>query len=217
MSEDLWRPTIALRILLWWTALTFLTAWLPIVRGAFDGASYQWGTVYFGRPFSGIGLSGDIWLPIARVALGLLILVLGWRGARRPFAYLLVAWQALGFADALHSAVTRPEGFRFRGDTLGVDFSLAWLAPCLYAIALALAIWWFVRERNLRLDRDPGWHQANYFWLGALAALLPVQFALLRYGAPDGSADQFGVLLTVAQWLLIGVAIRPRAASKYPL
>ena len=30
-------------LLMSWLTLTFLTAWLPLLRGAMDGASYQWG------------------------------------------------------------------------------------------------------------------------------------------------------------------------------
>lgn len=208
MSTPGWRPTRLLRILLWWTSVTFLTGWLPLIRGAFDGPSYEWGTSYFGYSFSGTGVAGDYWLPAVKVALGLTLLVLGWRGARSPFPYLLVAWQAFGLADALFSAITEPEAFRFRGDTLGIDVSLAWVAPLFYSAALVLAVIWFARSRADRLSTDTGWARSNYVWLAALAALLPVQFVLLRYGIPLGTTDQVGVVLTIVQWFLIPFAIR---------
>lgn len=43
-----------------------------------------------------------------------------------------------------------------------------------------------------------------------LVCLLPIQFVLLRLGPPDGLADQVGVVNTMAQWLLLGTALKPR-------
>jgi hypothetical protein len=40
--------------------LTTLVFWLPAVRGAFDGPSYQWGLFGLG----GRGVSGDYWFPV---------------------------------------------------------------------------------------------------------------------------------------------------------
>jgi hypothetical protein len=211
--SETWRPSLLLRILLWWTSIIFVTAWLPLIRCVFDGPTYEWGTSYFGYSFSGAGLAGDLWLPIAKTSLGLAILALGWRGARAAFGYLLVGWQAFGLADALHLALTRPDAFRFRGDTLGIDISLSWLAPALYALALVLAVTWLVRERDNGTAAPVEWTSLNYRGLAALGAFLPVQFVLLRYGPVHGLTDQIGVVLTILQWFLIPVAIqRPSSA-----
>ncbi|MFN2566606.1 MAG: hypothetical protein ABR499_16540 [Gemmatimonadaceae bacterium] len=209
-----WQPDRLLRALLVWTSIVFLAAWLPLVRGAFDGPSYEWGTSYWGVPFSGAGVGGDYWLPVLKTALGLAILWLGWRGARPPFHWLLLAWNVVLTSDALYIAATRPGSLRFRGDTLGVDVSLAWVAPLLTGVFLALAVVWVVRDRRQKDTRSaPRWTRANTAWSVALLALLPIQFALLRFGPPNGAADKAGVLLTIAQWLLVGVALKPRLAK----
>ena len=214
MNSARWKPHLVLRMLLWWTSITFVTGWLPLIRSAFDGSSYEWATSYFGHDFSGKGLTGDYWLVIVKVILGLAILFLGWRGARNPFGYLLIGWQIFGFGDSVFSAVTKPEDFRFRGDTLGVDVSLAWVAPALYGVALSLSVWWYVKERKNRLTVDPGWSSANTRWMIMLSALLPVQFFLLRNGGPNTTMDQIGVLLTIVQWFLIPFALRLRPSSE---
>jgi hypothetical protein len=41
-----------------------------------------------------------------------------------------------------------------------------------------------------------------------LAALLPMQLVLLRVGEPHVTTDQIGVLVTIAQWFLVSVAVR---------
>ena len=207
-----WQPSWRLRLLLSWTSVTFVAGWLPFVRGPFDGATYEWGTSYFGRAFGGAGAGGDYWLAAVKVGFALLLLVLGWRGARTPFPQLIVGWQAFGLADALHEAITSEDPLRIRGDTLGMDVSLAWVAPTLYAAALVLAIVWFRRERANRLERDPGWPRANWAWLAALAALLPLQFLLLQGGGPGSGRDQIGVVLTIAQWFLLPLALRVRSS-----
>ena len=192
--------------------MAFVAGWLPVVRGPFDGATYEWGTSYFGRAFGGAGLGGDYWLAAVKVGFALVLLVLGWRGARTPFPQLIVGWQAFGFADALHEAITSEDPLRIRGDTLGMDISLAWVAPALYAAALLLSLHWYSRERANLLVRDPGWTRANWTWLAVLAALLPIQYFLLHTGEPGSGRDQIGVVLTIAQWFLLPLALRVRSS-----
>jgi hypothetical protein len=50
-------------------------------------------------------------------------------------------------------------------------------------------------------------------WAVVLAAALPFQFVLLRFGSPGSLSDQIGVLVTIAQWLLVDRIFRPYATS----
>jgi hypothetical protein len=121
---------------------------------------------------------------------------------------------AFGFADALHGSLTHPEAYRFRGDTLGVDVSLAWVAPAAYAVFLMLTLVWALRHARGDWRRPvPPWTRHNGAWLLGLAALVPLQFALLRAGGPGSTADQIGVVLTIVQWFLTGKAFAPAAAA----
>lgn len=218
---EYWKPDRLLRVLLFWTALTFLVAWLPTLRGLFDGPSYQWGAILWGWSFRGAGVGGDYWFPVLQSALGLTILWLGWRGARPPFGWLFAGWHATLFSSALYGALVYPDRYRFRGDTLGIDVSLAAVGPILTGGFLALAVLWLVRDLLAGRARErrpvPPWAPANTVWAAALAALLPVQFVLLRFGVPHGVTDAAGVLITIAGWLLIGVAIRPRPPRVGPV
>lgn len=206
-TRPLWIPDRTLRALLTWTALTTLVFWLPTVRGAFDGPSYQWALVGFG----GRGLHGDYWFPVLGSALALATQILGWRGARPPFHVLLLGWHLLLAIGISYVAVAQAEEFRLRGDTLGIDVSLAWVGPLLFGIPAALACRWGWRDlRRRRHEPVPPWCRRNTLWLAGLVLLLPAQFALLRPGPPRSIADQLGVLLTIVQWLLLGRALRPR-------
>jgi hypothetical protein len=211
-SMSAWRADRLLRVLLGWTSLTFLLAWLPFVRSVMDGDSYTWGMVWWGMSFGGTGISAQYWLPAVEVALGVTILWLGARGARMPFPWLLLAWHAALFTNFTFLSATRPEDFRFRGDTAGIDFSLAWVGPVLTGVFLALSVFWVVRDvRRGRSRRVAPWNRANTIWLGSLVALLPIQLVLLRFDA-SGVTDVVGVVTVIVQWMLLTTALRPRAA-----
>jgi hypothetical protein len=205
-SSNGWVPSRLLRGLLVWTALTTVVFWLPTVRGLFDGTSYTWALAGFG----GAGLTGDYWFPVVGVAFALVMLALGSRGARAPFHVLLVGWHVLLLTGVIHAARSDPEGFRFRGDSLGIDISLAWIGPIVFAIPGLLSILWAWRDlRTETRARVTPWERRNSHWLLGLLALLPLQFGLLHYGPPGSSADAIGVLITIGQWLLVGRALRP--------
>lgn len=201
-----WRPDRLLVGLLVWTSLTTLVFWLPLIRGAFDGPGYAWAV---GR-LSGTGVRGDYWFPLLGASLAIITLVLGWRGAHQPFHWLLLAWHGVLTVAASYLAITDPHQFEFRGDTLGVRVPLALLGPVLFGVPFLLGILWV--QRDLRRHRTRGpvpWARTNTALLGVLLGALAVQFVLLRSGGPGSIADQAGVLLTIAQWLCLGIALRP--------
>lgn len=203
---EFWTPGRTLKLLLIMAALTTLPFWLPAIRGVFDGPTYEWNL--FG--FSGNGLEGDYWFVLLGAVFGLSIQILGWRGAKQPVHFLLSGWYLFLAAGALYFAVQDPQSFRFRGDTLGIDISLAWIAPLLFGAAAIASIWWSWTDlrKNRKVKAVP-WSRQNTIWVIILLVLLPVQLLLLRSGAPHGTSDQIGVILTIIQWLLIGIAVRP--------
>jgi len=48
----------------------------------------------------------------------------------------------------------------------------------------------------------------NARWLAVLSATVPIQFILLRFSRAGSVSDQLGVLLTVAQWLVLDRVFR---------
>ena len=211
-----WRSDWLLRVLLTWTALTFLIAWLPFLRCPMDGDSYTWGLGWWGFEAGGTGLSAGYWLPVVEVVLGVTILRLGSRGARPPFHWLLLAWHTALFTSFTFASVTSPEDFRFQGDTAGIDFSIAWVGPLFTGGFLLASILWVVRDLRRKasgqaVGRVAPWSRYNTIRLAGLVALLPIQFVLLRFGPTAGTTDFIGVALIIVQWMLLTDAIKPRA------
>lgn len=205
-----WKPNRILKAILIWTMLTMLITWLPLVRGAMDGNSYQWGNSFWGMQLGGSGVGGDYWLLIVQAVLGLAVLYFGWRGARPPFHWLLLLWHVPLAVQAFYEAFTHPEDYRFQGDTLGVDVSLAWVGPLFFGGFALLALFWVVRD--LKKNREKvsiEWTRTNRILFVIVLGLLPIQFVLLRFGEQHGPRDQAGVILTMLQLLLINLALFP--------
>jgi hypothetical protein len=194
-------------LLMGWLTLTFVTAWLPFLRGAMDGASYQWGASHFGVDFAGAGTGGDYWFAAAKAAFALLMLWAGWRRPNGPFRIALLLWLALRFADTIHAVIAAPEDFRFQGDTLGVDVSLALVAPALDGAMLLAAFAWLLKAPAISV---PPLGRLNMVLLAIFALLLPIQYWLLSNGAGQDSNDVVGVLLTMAGWAILSIGLGRR-------
>lgn len=205
-----WRPDRILRTILIWTMITAVVIWLPLVRGVMDGESYQWGNTFWGMQFGGSGVHGDYWLLVVQAVFVVALLYLGWHGARQPFHWLLLLWHIPLGLQAFYNAFKYPDDYRFRGDTLGVDVSLAWVGPLLFGGFALLSVIWVVRDLRRTRERVViGWTRANWIFLLIALALLPIQFVLLRFGEQHGPRDQAGVILTMVQWMFVCWALLP--------
>jgi hypothetical protein len=191
-----------------WFTLTTVVFWLPTVRGLFDGPSYQWGLFGFG----GRGVSGDYWFPLAGAAAALLTLAGGWRGQSWAFAVATV-WSLLMLVAVVAASASNPDDFRFRGETLGVDVSLAWVGPVMFAGGSVLSVAAARRVHRRAKGASGGWPSPNTRWLVVLTAALPLQFFLLRFGSGESPFDQVGAVLTIGQWLMVGRLFRPMAGT----
>jgi hypothetical protein len=117
--------------------------------------------------------------------------------------------------QATVNAFSFPEEYRFRGDTLGVDISLAWVRPLFFGGFALLSVLWVIRDlRRAREKAIPEWNHTNRILLLLAISFLPIQFVLLRYGEPHGTTDQIGVILTMLQWLLINLGLFPWLKSR---
>jgi hypothetical protein len=203
-----WRPDPILRVILGWTTLLGILFWLPLIRSVMDGSSYSWAL----GPFAGRGLGGDYGFVAAGAAVFTTLLYLGWRGIRPTLTVIaLLALHAPLLLVTILAAIDNPDELRFRGDTLGIDISLAWVLPAVFAGFTALMLYWLLRRRSRATIPVP-WTRINRWLLGVAIGLLPVQFILLR--GPNDATDPAGVIATIVQWLLIATAVRPFGVAR---
>jgi hypothetical protein len=202
------RSQAVLRVLLSWTALVSgVLVWLPLVRGVTQGSIYRWA---FAPGIGGRGVGGDYWLLLVAAVFVGVLLYTGWRGARRPFHWLLLLFQ-VPLAGAVAYAVWRnPEDLRFEGATLGIDVSLAIAGPLLFGGFAALAVLWVVQD--LRSGRVATlvpwvWTRATRVRAVLIAVLFPLEALLFRSGGIQSGANVVGVTLVFWQWVMINRAL----------
>lgn len=204
-----WKPDPILKILVAWIVFLLVFSWLPLVRTVMDGDTYRWGTSHFGFDFVSSGVGPDIWLLVVKSMLLGALLYLALRRRDRLFAVLLIVWSLVMTGDALHAVVTDPGGFEFHGDTLGIHLNLGWTVIAVVAGFAVLAFYWVASRSEPLPEAPPLWGSRNRQLLLLVLLLLPIQFLLLRFGAPHGATDAAGVLITIAQCPLLAAALYP--------
>ncbi|HUP50787.1 MAG TPA: hypothetical protein VNA04_18590 [Thermoanaerobaculia bacterium] len=208
-SSDPWLE----RLLAFWLLVWGLFGWLPLIRSVFDGETYEWGTTWFGLQVGGAGVTASLALLAVKVVAVVATLYCLLRRSG-PWNWALpLLWTALLTADGLYGIVANPEGFWFHGDTLGIHLNLGYVIPGFNALFFLVALLHGWRSRSATPERLP-LDIVNLRWLTGLLVLLPIQFALLRSGTPHGITDQVGVLLTIAQWFLLGAALRRTSGAR---
>lgn len=206
-----WKPDSILKALVVWITYLLVFSWLPLVRVLSDGESYRWGTSHFGWGFSAAGWEAGAWLLVFKSALLIGLLCGALRGANKAFQWGLLVWSIVLAADILFQFFNNPSGFEFHGDTLGIHLNLGWTAVTVTVGFAVLAGYWVLREvRTGGAPRAPVWVDRNRQALGVFVLLLPLEFLLLRTGAPHGGTDVAGVLLTIASVPFLAWALYPR-------
>lgn len=199
-------PRLAARVLrvalLIWSAITFLPAWLVTVRGLFDGDSYAWRV---SDRIKGRGTGGHYPLAPVTAIYGLILLALGWRGAGRPFHLMLAARHGPLAVVATVASRRNRDALRVQGDTLGINFSLADIAPAMFGGGVMSTAVLAALEQNPDIAPQP--RTPNRRLLGIAAAFVPAQFLLFRTGEQNGLTDKLGALLTIVHWILISAGL----------
>lgn len=200
-------------ILLWTALLAGILVWLPLVRGATQGAAYRW---ELADGIGGRGIHGDYWLLLVAAVFVFTLLYLGWRGARRPFHWLLLLFHLPIAAAVCYWAWTRPEDLRFEGATIGVNVSLAYFGPALFAGFSVVAVFWVWRDLTSRRPQEHVpwvWTRATRIRLILVLALVPVEAILFHAGGIQSTQNVIGVGVVFWQWFMIN---RVLATSRMP-
>ncbi|MCR2823753.1 hypothetical protein [Lederbergia panacisoli] len=201
-----WRPDTLLHVILVYVMASGFTFWLPIVRGIFDGSSYTW-SVWLG--FDGIGIHGDYWLLLIFTVMLVFVIYLGWRGAQKPFHWLLLSWLILLVIES-GTMFFSQETIYFKGETLGTEFAIGKVIFPIDLLFLILSSIWVIRNvKKTRSKKKIAWRKENRILLTAFFIVFPIQLITLRFFDHNIIFDQVGVALTMLQWLLLNLAFYP--------
>ncbi|MEM7373851.1 MAG: ubiquinol cytochrome C oxidoreductase [Bacteroidota bacterium] len=201
-------PHPAHSLLLHVMAFTFLLVWLPFLRSAFDGPSYQWGTSYFGIFFSGKGITpAYLFLVIQLVFYSMVFISIYWIRNRALMYVLTGLWFVHVFGNMMVSIARNPDA-AFRGDTLGVNVPLLYIVIPLVLLAGAL-VYWMIQVDSKGPEVSIAWNKKNRLMALLVFGPLPLQWLLLHFGSPPSTLDKIGVLITIIQCLSIPFVLKP--------
>ncbi len=135
-----WYPPVLLQVVLELTFLPVAMFSIFLLNAVVDPDT-QW-TIGI---LSGPGFSPDLTAVMAFVASGWVLLVLGWRGAKTIFKFVMLIWHlALFIVSVL--LVIGPGDLILRGEAIGFSISFELIGP-VYAIStLSLAIYWTLAD-----------------------------------------------------------------------
>jgi hypothetical protein len=201
-----WQPDRLLRVLLTWT---LFTATLPTIVAYRAGVQplYEWGL--YGITGRGRGLPYAV--VVATGVLAWTVVVLGYRGARRPFAALLITWHALLLASLLYGVARFGSGMTLQGDAMRLRINLALIGPLVGLTALAASLVW-VRKRREREAHDAVPWRSSARTLTAIAVTIGLAIVVLflqHSGHPHYDADRVAIGLIVAQVLVVARLLDP--------
>ncbi len=194
--------------LLFFSGITFMLTWLPLLRCLFDGKSYRWGQGYFGLSLSSAGLSADY---LALILFFLLFLgffaSFYWIKNRKVFYLFLVLWWLHSFGNLLYELI-RNGDTQFHGDTLDVHISLSAIVIPLAIIAALLIL--LVIRKDMRMPEVAiPWQKRNRNWALIILGPLLVQAPFFAFGEPHDITDQIGVLIAIVQSFLFPIMFFP--------
>lgn len=188
------------------TALTFITTWLPFLRSLCDGESYRWGASAYNLTFNGAGLSTDYYFLVINFAIGFLLMwSMYWAKNRAIFYTLGLIWYGFIFTNSLYQ-VFWGGGYEFHGDTLGIHLDLSYVIVPAVTFLLLFTIYMIMQDKQHSFV--PTWVKKNKIWSLLLVLPLPVQAVLFSMGEPHDISDQIGVIITIAQVVLLPFALR---------
>lgn len=202
-----WYPDRLLKVLLGWTLFTAALPTIVTYRAALQ-PQYEWGLYGLG----GVGVNPAYFFVVATGVLAWLVVILGYRGARRPFSMLFLVWHGFLFASIAYGVTRFGSEMELRGDAMGLRVNIALLGPVLTgAILLAGIVWIWRSSRRSDDTTPPRWRRHSRMLMGAGAALTIAIVVLFRLssGGVHHNDDRIAIVFVVVQVFLFARALEP--------
>ncbi len=190
--------TFLLGPVMFWTVLTTIFAWLPLVRIIGRPEGYSWSIL----GLSGNGLDGPFWIFVPLTAYAVTLLFTAERGPRALFHVMLVFWHLTVTSVVITALVQGDGGAMWQGQALHLQIPLWVLAvPCVLFTLLAAA--WVAIDRRFPRKKTGPWCRDNTFRLVVSLLLLCVAVVLFRAGTNYNWVTAVAVIITIFHWLVL--------------
>ena len=190
---------------MFWTVLTTVFAWLPLVRIMAHPEGYQWSIL----GLSGAGAEGPYWVFILLTIYVLILLLSAYRGPRALFYPMLILWHLAVTAVVITGTVIGGSGAVWEGQGLHWIIPL-WLPVIPCALFVVLAVAWMVFDyRGGGALAPAAWTRANSGRLVASLLLLIGALVLFRAGTNYNWVTAAAIIATVVHWILLVESFQP--------
>lgn len=199
-------------LVMFWTALTSIFAWLPLVRiiGRPDG--YSWSIL----GVSGSGREGPYWMFILLTIYVIAMLFTAFRGPRWAFYPMLGLWHLTVTGVVIASLILGGSQATWQGQGLHFEIPM-WILVAPFALFTSMIFLWIFLDR--RADSQPErvkWTRTNTWWLIASLAVLAVAIALFRAGTNYDWITAAAIVTTILHWSMLIRSFEPAKRSPRP-
>lgn len=196
---------------LFWTAVTSIFAWLPLVRiiGRPDG--YTWGIL----GLSGAGREGPWWIFVLLTIYVVTMLFCTFRGPRTLLYSMLVLWHLTVAGVVIASVALGGSGAVFQGQ--GLHFAIPmWILMVPFVLfAVATFTWIVLDARAGGAPERVGWNRTNTGWLLGSLALLGVALTLFRAGTNYNWVTAAAIITTILHWGMLIRSFEPAGEKRF--
>lgn len=207
MSEAMNRRLFG--AVMFWTGLTTIFGWLPLIRIIGRPEGYTWGIL----GLSGAGWEGPFWIFILLTIYAVALLFTAFRGPRVLFYPMLILWHLA--VTAIVVAGIAMEGWDATWQGQGLHFSIPmWLLAAPFALFTSVVILWVALDhRKGGRPPVPPWSRTNTLRLAMSVALMIVALALFRTGTNYNWVTAAAIVVTIAHWIMLIQSFGPAAPT----
>ena len=198
-------------VVMFWTVLTTLFAWLPLVRIIARPEGYTWQIL----GLSGSGLEGPFWVFVPLTAYAVALLYTAGRGPRAWFHPLLILWHLTVTGVIITALVQAGRDAFWQGQALHLTIPM-WIIVVPTLVFTVLALVWVAQDRRQPATPVAPWCRTNTSRLVGSLVLLMVGFVLFRTGTNYNWVTAVAVVTTVLHWITLAwsfESVEPAATS----
>lgn len=187
------------KLVMIWTIITTVFAWLPLIRIIGRPEGYHWGVL----GLSGEGFNGPFWIFIPLVLFVLAMMFSAYRTPRKVFYPLLIVWHLLFTGVVTAGILQSGTEATIQGQGLHWEFPL-WILVIPCVLFLAAAVLWVVRDVKAGSKMTyTVWSGTNTKKLVAAFILLIAAIILFRLGTNYNWVTAVAIITTVLYWIIL--------------
>jgi hypothetical protein len=192
-------------VVMLWTGMTTVFAWLPLARIIGRPVGYTWGIL----GLSGSGSDGPFWVFMLATAYVVTMLYCAFRGPRALFYPMLAAWHLFASGIVIAAVAGGGTGAVFQGQ--GLHFAIPmWLLTVPFVLFTAAVLTWIVVDyRSGAAVPSAPWSRTNTAWLLGSMILLVIALALFRAGTNYNWVTAAAIVTAIGQWILMIQSFAP--------